>query len=494
MNHLLLSRASGWVPGLLLAIFAVLLAEPIWDADFWWHIASGRWIWEQQALPGSDPFKVFGDGNPIRLSTVLQGQWLGQLILYGLFQSGGADAVVGARVALLLLTLWLLWQRMRQRGSSLLNLLLISAAGFCLLAYTGDRPQLYSILYAALLAWSIERAETRADARYYLLLPLIGLTWANSHGGVILGVVIVSGYGLIWWLPRLPLPCTAPRLRWHYTLASAAFAATTLCTPNGVDTYRYLLNLQGSELQARTSEYVSSLLLFQQGHYGLQLWALLILFCALLALPLLVRQDARKAALTAGLILLSLESFRYFVFLLVVALPYLSGALGGYWQQRAAAGFQRCQQPGWSLLPLALTLILALTLYQPGPRSGINPDRYPRQLTTALTAAATLQPARNGGRTFNWMRWGGYLLWHTPQLTPFIDGRMLNDDRLVPYTHILWATPQGVQWLEQGQFDWIILPARSPGGESYALHQHLARQPRWQIAARNAEGYLYRRH
>jgi len=38
----------------------------------------------------------------IRNDTVLKGQWLGQVVLYGLFEAGGINAVVAFRVAVLL--------------------------------------------------------------------------------------------------------------------------------------------------------------------------------------------------------------------------------------------------------------------------------------------------------------------------------------------------------------------------------------------------------
>ena len=79
-------------------------AIPLWDSDFWWHIASGRWIL-QQGLPDSDPFGVFPALDGVRNDTILKGQWLGQVILYVLYALGGIDGVVAFRVLVLLAAL-----------------------------------------------------------------------------------------------------------------------------------------------------------------------------------------------------------------------------------------------------------------------------------------------------------------------------------------------------------------------------------------------------
>src|SRR6266542_6129141 len=47
--------------------------------DFWWHISTGRWIWQNGTLPASDPFSYTASLEPdIQRSIILKGYWLAQ--------------------------------------------------------------------------------------------------------------------------------------------------------------------------------------------------------------------------------------------------------------------------------------------------------------------------------------------------------------------------------------------------------------------------------
>lgn len=471
---------------LLLAVFGYALAVPIWDSDFWWHLASGRWIWQAGALPQSDPFGVFGDANPIRSATVLKGQWLGQLLFYGLYRLGEAHAIVALRVTLLLASLLLVYHRLRLANIGPTGALAaIALVGLCLQGYTGDRPQLWSILFAACTFWLVDRAEQRQAPRLYWLLPLIALLWANVHGGVVLGVVLLALHAVTHWWRTRQAASESRRMARHLGAAAVLFGAATLLTPNGLDAYAYIFNLQGSELQARTSEYVSALKIYQLGHHQLQLWVGAALLLALLGLVGLLRSAPGKALLIGLLLALSIESFRYLVFLLVVATPYVAQGLrqlAGRLPLRLVATGAGLTAAGGVLLA-SFVLVLATT--GSAPRSGVDAQRYPAHLEQI---AASLH-----GRTFNLMNWGGYLLWHSPGLVPYIDGRMLDEQRLIPYTHMLWASPQGKLWFEQADFDWVLIPYLDQYGEIYGLNPYLQRHPRWQAHARDGNSILYAR-
>jgi len=90
------------------------------------------------------------------------------------------------------------------------------------------------------------------------------------------------------------------------------------------------------------------------------------------------------------------------------------------------------------------------------------------------------------------MEWGGYLLWRlTPQVTPYIDGRMLDESRFPPYTNILWATPPGIAWFERENFQLVIMPYH-PRYEMqrYKLLDYLRTRPEWRLVYRDARGVL----
>jgi hypothetical protein len=480
------------VLGLFFLVVAGYYAVPLWDSDFWWHIASGRHIL-QHGIPDTDPFSVFPVvADVVRNDTVLKGQWLGQVVLYLLFELGGVNAVIAFRVSILLACLGLIYLRSRQlRVGSLVLWGVLILVGLNVAGFGGERPQLLSFLFAALFFTVIDQVEQTHDGRWLLALPVITVLWANSHGGVLLGVALLGLWSVLHWLDTE----TGRREKWHWLIVAVAVGLASLATPNGLQTYYYLLDLEGSVLQARTSEYVSSLQLYTLGHWWPQLWIYLWYAVALAAVITLARQHRwRPLAVVVFLGGISASSFRYFAFFLFVAAPYVAAGL----HELMRARIDPSRRVAWVGNVLLVVLLLAVLVIGSARgvlfRGGLYQPAYP----VAIADFVARQVAENGlqGRAFNNMEWGGYLLWRLPpQVQLFIDGRMLDETRFPSYTHMLWATPQGVRLFEQAKFRLVILPYHGRyDPQRYQLIDYLASQAGWRLAYRDAAGVVFVRH
>ena len=42
----------------LIAVAGVYLFRPLYDPDFYWHLKTGQWIWQNKSLPHFDPFGI----------------------------------------------------------------------------------------------------------------------------------------------------------------------------------------------------------------------------------------------------------------------------------------------------------------------------------------------------------------------------------------------------------------------------------------------------
>jgi hypothetical protein len=473
---------------LLLLFFtacAAFYAVPLWDSDFWWHIASGRDILQHGRLPDVDPFGVFGAGDSVRNGTVLKGQWLGQVVLYQAFAWLGIDGVIALRVLVLLACVGLVYVRARLLNAApavlwlVLGLVALNATGF-----GGERPQLLSFLFAALFFLCVDLTVARRDARWLISLPFIALLWANSHGGVILGVVLL---GLVAFFQVLREDADR-RWRLAWLMAWGLVVIASLLTPNGIETYYYLLDLEGSALQSRTSEYVSALTLYTLGFVWPQTWVYAFLAVTLAAAWGWWRERQWQwLVFCLFLAAISVSAFRYFAFLIFLAAPYV------------AAGLSR----GFSFLSVrrartiaegVMAAVLVLGLVVGGARGllfqgGFYQTAYP----VAIADFAEQQGLR--GRAFNSLEWGGYLLWRlAPNAKLYIDGRMLDQQRFAPYTHILWATPPGLQWFERENFDLVILPHHGRfDPERYKLIDYLAARRDWVMLYSDAQGVVFQR-
>src|SRR5215470_8803713 len=83
-GRFILTLEHVWLAAALMLIALRPLLTPIPPNDFWWHMASGRAILAQGAIPTLDSFSYTQAGQPF----FNQG-WLAQLLMYGLYELGG---------------------------------------------------------------------------------------------------------------------------------------------------------------------------------------------------------------------------------------------------------------------------------------------------------------------------------------------------------------------------------------------------------------------
>ena len=118
-----LERAAALV---FFAAAFVFLADPVKVGDFWWHLNSGKWIWEHAALPAVDPFTfTVPQDDDLRRRLILDGYWLSQTAIYLVHRIAGFAGVVLARALFFCGIFWVVWRAIRMRGVDALTALLL---------------------------------------------------------------------------------------------------------------------------------------------------------------------------------------------------------------------------------------------------------------------------------------------------------------------------------------------------------------------------------
>jgi hypothetical protein len=492
----------------LLGAFFLRASMPIFDPDFWWHLATGRWMWEHGTLMAGDPFNFLSfPGEPTdRRDFILTQYWLAQLLMFGIQQVAGLWGIIALRAGLVTLMFFGLYRLLRrQEVSPALAVLLLYVACRVIVgefSYVGDRPQLWTSLFAVVLLLLLENAR---DGRRWALcgVPLLMLLWANLHGGYVLGVMFIGAY----LLPAL----FRFKARRGFVIAGAAAVVLSAVNPNG---WAAFLSAAAMFVEAESLAYWQGIVESQSilTHASLGGIARRLPFLtatagiSLLSYAVYLRNWRRMrvehALLFVLVFLMGLNSIRYIIFFVQVA-----ALVTGTNLSQAVEPLLRRERlrraVAWAVLPMALLVSADLGwrgLKQSAFRSGV--------LHVAGMAGAADYLERNGirGNTLNHYDHGGYLLWRLhPRVMVFSDGRALSFqgfklfDQVVNQPYAPLRPPYDMTPLYGGVSDrYNVNVAVMPGcdrvsGVTLPLSYALLTDDDWEVLYADAEAIIFMR-
>ncbi|MGH2346592.1 MAG: hypothetical protein ACRDG4_15310, partial [Chloroflexota bacterium] len=307
----------------LLAVFA-LGAKPVIDPDFWWHLATGKYMVTHHVIPKHDVFSLTARGH-----RWITHEWLTELLFYGGWLLGGARFLGLITGLVIAATFWVVFLAAAERGARVFVSAPIVAVAALASAHTwGTRPQMISMLLTAVFGLAISRMVVRGLPAPSWWLPVLMVLWVNLHGGFIFGVAllaiasaghVVQDWGRVSRIRDEALPHPCSRVNARRTAAVVGLTAlATLVNPNGLAGALYPLSYLGNNASTRyIAEWVSPD--FHKPQY---------LFFEALVLLLLVgaMASARRARLADVIVLLpflyfSFDSVRNISLLAVLAAP-----------------------------------------------------------------------------------------------------------------------------------------------------------------------------
>ncbi len=379
--------------------------------DGWLTLVSGREI-IRHGLPSHNTLTVWGHG----VAWVDQ-QWLAQLGFYGAFIAGGMALVMLLYATLTVAGFAGALVIARRLGASSLGILLIAPPAVFVALWDSWHFRAQSFTYPLFVAllWLLS-ADSRGPSRKVLLaLPLLAF-WANLHGSVVLGVVLVILRGVTFAVDGLRAREEPRRWLARAAVLVAAAPACLLVSPYGTDLigyyHRTLLNPTFTriitEWQPLEWSWVTA------PFYGL----------VLLALFLMGRCKGRLTAYEAlALVVLAVFGFAairnvvWFSIASIALLPVaLEGLLGGRAQPSRKARVNLILGLGSVLVLLVMTAVTSTR-----PASWFE-RRYPRTAATAIATAALQRPETS---IFADEKHADWLLWLYPELR----GRIALDAR-----------------------------------------------------------------
>jgi len=459
-------------------------------SDLWWHLASGRWMWEHGAVPSADPWSFTHQGKPW-----MHHEWLTDVLYHGWAQALGMESLAWWKWTVIIATfLLLMWTLRRLTGSPLAA---FASALFALAVaapFLDVRPHLYSLLgFALLLRMAL---ATPTPSRW---LPLLFLVWVNLHGGFFFGLMALFAIlGAAALFPSALAPEThasdeapsARKRRW-LLLGALGLACVAICliNPHGIEPFGYPLRYAFSQTSPYRSlgEWHPP---FQPGGIQAPLfpWALGTFAFAILGVLASGRWRRDRRELAVGLVLSALTlamalKSRRFIPLFAMSHTLLLAPALAWAMQRPAARLRAALEPRFGvrwpalLLPTALLFagLLALGRFPQSNRA----FHYLTALDTFPVETCNFVQ-RNGiaGKVFAYYNWGGYLhLRLDGQLQVYIDGRadtVFDDQTYLRYVRAMTGRSGAAEIIDRSGADFVLWPKNRQ-----ALVKTLLKGGRW---------------
>ncbi len=450
----------------MVGVFALFAGQQrgLADGDTSWHIAAGRWIWENGAVPSVDPFSFSAKGRAWTAH-----EWLIEIPLYWAYRLAGWSGSLALAGAALAGMMAIIANYLRRwfppvRVALVATILIAGLAAFML-----ARPHVFAWLLLSLWVIQLLRAREAGRVPHWTNVLIIAL-WANLHASFLMGLVIAAALGLEALIEAKAEDRRAVFTGWLTFGLLAGLAG--LATPSGIQTY--LFPLQVSSMKALT----------EIGEWQHTSFATFSLFQAILLggmfllLVKPVRVPVIRLLLMLFLLYLALKHIRHQAVFLIVSVLILaepiarSFALGAalpmdsIWRAIRSRAKELAPLLGMAALLLGGAVVARLLI----PVKRDNIETYPASAIAALPAGFRTE---NG---LNEYSFGGPLI--LARVPVFVDGRadMYGDSFTIDYTDIVnkgnlskWRAANA-KW----KFAWTMLPPDKP------LVRWLDKQPDWQ--------------
>jgi hypothetical protein len=471
---------------------------PVWDHDFWWHLATGRYIVETGHIPQSDPFSFTSslpENNnlyPDREKLILSQYWLAQVLFYGLYHTFGPAGIGIMRTMLLLLSVFIVYKALKVRAAMpYVSYTFIFFSFLGLTKFSAERPVLFTILGTVTTFVLIDDFERKRSKAFYFL-PFLTLVWSNVHGGFILGDAII--------LVFVFAECVKVLLKKSsYVLKDMVvfFGVTVLAigasgiNPDGFLAVLIAFSREYAPFFKGIQEYQSPLFLYARNltspDYGF--------LGALVFFPLVLLLRNKKFHKTHLLLLVCLalagvSAVRYTAYYTLIACIVLGNELS-LWVREYQERFVVRQRHLNMVFSIAMVVSSCFYLASTANLKSLN--IHDSAFTAPIAAADFIEKNRLSGNVFNSFDCGGYLAWRFyPRLKTFIDTRALNYTVMSEYGWIVKGvdsvyhqelpkgkTPLWERLLDHYKIDLVVFAPFDVYGVVLPIVFKLLDDPRW---------------
>ncbi|MDQ1432057.1 MAG: hypothetical protein QOF40_2659 [Actinomycetota bacterium] len=375
---------------LFVMLFARVCQAPAQN-DTWWHLRAGRDIWHG-VLPTVERWSFTARGHAWP-----DHEWLSEAVFYALHYVGGLPLLALVVAIAVTATFALLWKLMvgpvLRRGALVFLTLPVT------LIVASLRPQVFSLLLLLVTVTLLAR-------RRFAWLPVVFLLWANLHGAVVIGGLVVAVALVTAWV--WDRRCARP-----LAICAAVSAVAVFLTPLGTGILGLVFGMSN---EADIAEWEPAWRTMPAG----AIFAVVVVLTVAAAVVLRRQRtfewsDRVLVASTVALVLPAARYSRLMPMFVVVALPLLARG----WE---AAKPSTARAEDRSVVNAALlgVVVIAATAWVAAawmdPSAALAWEPLPAGAVHAVQAC--------DGPVYNRFDDGAYLIWFAPGVPVFIDSRV----------------------------------------------------------------------
>ncbi|HET7219882.1 MAG TPA: hypothetical protein VFJ02_17615 [Vicinamibacterales bacterium] len=366
------------------------------QGDSWWQLRAGRDMWTSGTVMLSDVYSHTWYGT-----FWVNHEWLAEVVYYVAYAAAGLPGVTLLAAALIVAGWSLAWRLTEgsTRQAFFLVLLSIPPAS----TWWEPRPHAFSLLFIPATVFLIARER-------FTWLPAMFVIWANCHGGVLLGFVLMTAALAAHVIAR-----PAAWKRAAVTVAGCALAMTA--TPLGV---AFWTEIPRSLARIRLYPYDEWKRPELWDPFMVPFWLVAIFFAVAMIVyrrEVLRRVPAHAPIYACALMLLPLAIMakRNVSPFLMMAVPALTVLLPRRADAHREAG-RRQEIANFAIMTAAVAIVTSTVVWA-------YYHQIPRLRWEPVPAPAIAALERCPGNLYNRYDEGGELLWFVPSRKVFVDGR-----------------------------------------------------------------------
>lgn len=407
---------------------------PLPPNDFWWHLKIGEYIFSSHSIPTTN---IYAWTLPAT-QPFFYAAWLAELFFYFLYRLGNLDLIIFTRTILIGITMCLVAIESRRRcGSWRITALVIALLSLMITNNLLVRTQMWAWLPFTITYIILKRySEGKISWPWLLLCPASMILWVNVHGSYILGLILPGAFFIGEAIRRLLRQSDA--LAWNQIgwigCTGLLSGVTLLINPRFTGIIGYTINLlTNPPSQQLIQEWQSPT---PQGIANIFFFLSILIFIIVLAYSR-YRLSITEIILVLGFLWLAWSGQRYIIWYGIITMPILACLIKDLPLKTPSF----VPQKNWLNLALALMIFLPTLGVQPWFVERMPlPDTYWQQVLRGSSAgplvgvetpvaAVDYLKTHPGGRLFNEMGYGSYLIWAVPEQGDFVDPRV----ELFPY-------------------------------------------------------------